>query len=141
MVRDIQMSPRRQFGPKCHVSPSDSGKNAVRVPPKLSEERRLRSSRVPRTVLEVRGRQFFPESRGETWHLNIITQLSKFFQSTHGNCGIMGEPKFKMLQLLSVIHQPWHFDSRHFDCRHFDCRHFDCRHLDSTKIQNATVCE
>ena len=53
----------------------------------------------------------------------------------------MGEPKFKMLQLLSVIHQPWHFDSRQFDCRHFDCRQFDCRQFDSTKIQNATVCE
>ena len=30
-------------GTKCHGSPSDSGKNAVRVPPKLSEERRAYS--------------------------------------------------------------------------------------------------
>ena len=27
-------------GTKCHGSPSDFGKNAIRVPPKLSEERR-----------------------------------------------------------------------------------------------------
>ena len=29
-----------QSGTKCHGSPSDFGKNAIRVPPKLSEERR-----------------------------------------------------------------------------------------------------
>ena len=37
---DVKFDIKYDYGTKCHGSPSDFGKNAIRVPPKLSEERR-----------------------------------------------------------------------------------------------------
>ena len=61
-----------------------------RVPPKLSEDRRLRSSRGPRTVLEARGRTLNPVCREHPGDYNIIT-LELRFQAYNTNRTVIKE--------------------------------------------------
>ena len=60
------------IGPRLHLFSRDSGKDAVRGPPKLPEGRRPKGSfGGPRTAS-------FPESRGKRWSLNIIYWFCRF---------------------------------------------------------------
>ena len=71
------------------------GLMSARVPPKLSEDCRLRSSRSPRTVLEARGLHLSQRSRGKRWILDII-------------------PRFCRFPIHVTIQKPWHLGSTVF---------------------------
>ena len=62
-------------GPKLHLFSRDSGKTAVRGPPKLPEGQSV--ARGPRAVLEARGRQFLtrvPRKKVEFYHYTLVLQ-------------------------------------------------------------------